>query len=76
MAKVTIIKEDIDPKLIKPNTLTNDCKFVLRATGEIDLVRSHKMVDVLDYYYDRFILLKRIWHAGGTRNPKFQEPEP
>ena len=75
MAKVTILKEDVDFKYVRKNTLTNDCKFVLRATGEVDLVRAYKAVDIFDYYYDRFIMLKKIWHAGGTRNPKFQEPE-
>ena len=50
MAKITILKEDVDPKYIRGNTLTNDCKFVLRATGEVDLVRSYKAVDIFDYY--------------------------
>jgi hypothetical protein len=75
MTKVSILLENIDPTDIEPRRLTNDCKFVQRTTGEIDLVRCHKMVDIFDYYYDRTIKLSRIWHAGGTGNPKFQKPD-
>jgi hypothetical protein len=70
-----ILKEDIDLAALKPRNLTNDCKLVRRETGEIDLVRCYKMVTIFDYYWDRGIKILRIWSAGGTRNPKFQEPE-
>jgi len=70
-----ILKEDIDLASLQPRNLTNDCKLVRRGTGEIDLVRSHKSVSIFDYYWDRAIPILKIWSAGGTRNPKFQEPE-
>jgi hypothetical protein len=70
-----ILKEDVDLTHINPRNLTNDCKFVRRATGEIDLVRCYKSVSIFDYYWDRGIKILKIWHAGGSRNPKFQEPE-
>jgi hypothetical protein len=69
------LKEDVDLTHINPRNLTNDCKFVRRATGEIDLVRCYKSVSIFDYYWDRGIKILKIWHAGGSRNPKFQEPE-
>lgn len=70
-----VLKEDVDLATLSVNKLTNDCKLVRRATGEIDLVRSHKASKVFDFYWDNGIKILRIWHAGGTRNPKFQEPE-
>ncbi len=70
-----VLSADIDLAMIDPRKLTNDCKFVRRADGTIDLVRSYNSVKVFDYYWDRSIKILRIWHAGGTRNPKFQEPE-
>jgi hypothetical protein len=70
-----ILKEDVDLTHINPRNLTNDCKFVRRATGEIDLVRCYKSVSIFDYYWDRGIKILKIWHAGGSRNPKFQSPE-
>jgi hypothetical protein len=70
-----ILKEDVDLTHINPRNLTNDCKLVRRATGEIDLVRCYKSVSIFDYYWDRGIKILKIWHAGGSRNPKFQEPE-
>jgi hypothetical protein len=70
-----VLKEDVDIAMLVPKQLTNDCKFVRRATGEIDLVRCYKAVRIFDYYWDRGIKILKIWHSGGTRNPKFQEPE-
>jgi hypothetical protein len=70
-----ILREDIDLADINPRNLTNDCKLVRRATGEIDLVRGYSSVKIFDYYWDRGIAILRIWHSGGTRNPKFQQPE-
>jgi hypothetical protein len=70
-----ILKEDIDLAVINPRNLTNDCKFVHKESGEIDLVRECNSVRIFDYYWDRSIKILKIWHAGGTRNPKFQQPE-
>ncbi len=70
-----ILKEDVDLASLQPRNLTNDCKLVRRATGEVDLVREYNSVRIFDHYWDRGIRILRIWHAGGSRNPKFQEPE-
>jgi hypothetical protein len=70
-----ILREDVDLASIDPRKLTNDCKYVRRANGNIDLVRSYSSVKVFDHYWDRGIRILRIWHSGGTRNPKFQQPE-
>jgi hypothetical protein len=70
-----VLKEDICTADVNPKNLTTDCKFVKRETGEVDLVRAKAMVHVFDYYWDRAIKILKIWHAGGTRNPKFMEPE-
>ena len=70
-----ILKEDVDLATLQVRKLTNDCKFVRRATGEIDLVREYSSVRIFDYYWDRGIKILRIWHSGGIRNPKFQQPE-
>lgn len=70
-----ILKEDVDLASMNPRSLTNDCKFVLRSSGEIDLVREYSSVRIFDFYWDRCIKIQKIWHAGGTRNPKFQQPE-
>jgi hypothetical protein len=70
-----VLKEDVDLASLQPRNLTNDCKLVRRATGEVDLVRCYKNVSIFDYYWDRGIEILKIWTAGGTRNPKFQEPE-
>jgi hypothetical protein len=70
-----VLAENIDLASIHTQTLTNDCKFVRRVTGEVDLVRCHKSVHIFDYYWDRGIKILKIWHAGGIRNPRVQEPE-
>lgn len=70
-----VLKEEVDLKAIDPRNLTNDCKFVRRVTGEVDIVREFSSVRVFDYYWDRGIKIEKIWHSGGTRNPKFQQPE-
>ena len=70
-----ILKEDIDLANLNVKALTNDCKFVQRLSGEVDLVREYSSVRVFDYYWDRGIKIEKIWHSGGTRNPKFQQPE-
>ena len=70
-----ILKEDVDLTQINPHSLTNDCKYVRRSTGEIDLVREYSAVRIFDHYWDRGVKILKIWHAEGTRNPKLQEPE-
>lgn len=70
-----VLSENVDVAALEPRTLTNDCKFVRRSCGVVDLVRSYSSVKVFDYYWDRGIKIVKIWHAGGTRNPKFQQPE-
>jgi hypothetical protein len=70
-----ILKEDVAIQDVNPRNLTSDCKFVRRATGEVDIVRAKAMVHVFDYYWDKAICITKIWHTGGTRNPKFMEPE-
>lgn len=75
MSKCRILKEQVWPEEVHPRQLTNDCYFVHRADGQVDIARAGKMVEVFDVYHDLGILLTRIRHAGGRRNPKFQEPE-
>lgn len=70
-----ILQKDIDPSSINPRKLTSDCKYVRRANGTIDLVREYSPVRIFDHYWDQGIHIKKIWHAGGTRNPKFEQPE-
>ena len=70
-----ILREDVDLAALNVKTLTNDCKFVRRTTGEVDLVRGYSSVKIFDYYWDRGIKILKIWHSGGNRNPKFQQPE-
>jgi hypothetical protein len=70
-----ILKEDVDPRAIHPRDLTTDCYYVHRIDGQVDLARAGGMVHVFDTYHDYGIKLKRIKHAGGYRNPKFQEPQ-
>lgn len=70
-----VLREDVDLTQIDPKKLTNDCKFVKRLTGEIDLVREYSSVRVFNHYWDRGIKIVKIWHSGGTRNPKFQQPD-
>jgi hypothetical protein len=70
-----LLRADLDPNEIDSRNLTNDCKYVERVNGRIDLVREFSSVRIFNHYWDQGIRIKRIWHAGGTRNPKFQEPE-
>jgi hypothetical protein len=75
MTRMQILREDVDLATLNPRNLTNDCKFVERGNGRIDLVREYNSVRIFDHYWDQGIRIRRIWHAGGTRNPKFQQPE-
>jgi len=70
-----ILKKDVDKSEIHPRDLTTDCYFVHRKDGQVDIAKAGKMVEVFDAYYDLGVLLCRIEHAGGRRNPKFQEPQ-
>jgi hypothetical protein len=67
-----IVKENIELSEISLRELNTDCHTVTREDGIIDLVRSHSMVDIFDFYYDRKIKLKRIEVSGGTLNPRLQ----
>lgn len=68
-----IIKEDVDPRDIHPRDLTNDCYYVYRKDGQVDIARG-TMVRIFDTYHDLRIILVKIKHAEGRLNPKFQEP--
>lgn len=70
-----LLCENVEIAAIEPRTLTNDCKFVRKASGAVDLVRGYSSVKIFDHYWDRGVKIVKIWHAGGTRNPKFQQPE-
>ena len=70
-----ILREDLDLESLDTKKLTNDCKLVRRKDGSIDLVREYSSVRIFDFYWDLGIHISRIWHAGGSRNPKFQSPE-
>lgn len=70
-----ILKEDVDTSKLQTGGLTNDCKFIHRKDGSIDLVRGSSSVRIFDNYWDKGIEITKIEHAGGTRNPKFQSPE-
>ena len=70
-----LLRSDLDPTEINPRNLTSDCKYVEKTNGRVDLVKEVSSVRVFDYYWDQGVRIRRIWHAGGTRNPKFQEPE-
>lgn len=76
-SKIRVVAEQVDLPSLEVKCLTNDV-YAIRyeddGTEWVDLVRG-KMVDVFDAYYDSGFLVRRIWHAGGRRNPKFQECE-
>lgn len=72
---MNILRKDVDLAMLDAKKLTNDCKLVRRADGTIDLVREYSSVRIFDFYWDQGIRIKKIWHAGGSRNPKFQQPE-
>lgn len=70
-----IVKTDVDPRDIHPRDLTTDCYYVHHKSGQIDIARAGKMVDIFDTFHDLGIVLTRIKHSGGRRNPKFQDPQ-
>jgi len=70
-----LLRENVNLSEINSTTLTNDCKFVKRVSGQIDLVKCTSSSKVFDHYWDLGIHLAAIWQAGGSRNPKFEEPE-
>lgn len=74
-ASAKILREGVDVGAIHPRDLTTDCYFVHRIDGQVDVARAGAMVHVFDTYHEYGILLRRIEHAGGRRNPKFQDPE-
>jgi hypothetical protein len=75
MSKVRVVAENVNPKELDPRKLTTDCLLVFRKDGSTDMVRSYRKVEVFDLYYDLGIKLTQIECAGGTRNPKLQEPD-
>ena len=68
------LKESIDPNDFAPKDLTNDCYFVFREGGTVDLVSSQKRVDIFDIYWDLGVKLVEIRPAGGHLNPRIAEP--
>ena len=70
-----VLCENVEVEALNVKLLTNDCKFVRKASGKVDLVRNYSSVRIFDFYWDLGIKITAIWHAGGTRNPKFQAPE-
>lgn len=75
--KIKIVAEHADLPALDEKLLTNDVKAILYEEDgkeSVDLVRGG-VVDVFDAYYDLGYSVKRIWHAGGRRNPKMQECE-
>lgn len=72
--KVTVVAENVKLYEIDPRKLTSDCMTVIRKDGVVDIVRSYKMVDIFDFYYDLEIELQKILLSGGVLNPKTQSP--
>lgn len=76
-AKIKVVAEHVDLPSLDTGYLTNNV-YAIRYKEDgrewVDLVQG-KMVDAFDVYYDLGMEVKRIWHAGGRRNPKFQECE-
>lgn len=70
-----VLRENVDLTDLDSRKLTNDCKLVGRSNGTVDLVKEFSSVRIFDHYWDRGIQIKKIWHAGGSRNPKTQQPE-
>lgn len=68
------------PEQYKDKSLPTDCKLVTyEYEGEIyiDVVRSGKMVNVFDMYYDKFgsKSIKSITFGYGTVNPRIWCPK-
>lgn len=72
--KVTVVAENVKLYEVDPRKLTSDCMTVIRKDGIVDVVRSYKMVDIFDFYYDLGIELQKILLTGGVLNPKTQSP--
>lgn len=70
----TVLKENIQIEDVKRTDLTTDCHFVHRKDGQVDVARGN-LVGIFDDYYDRKVLLNKIEVAGGTLNPKLNEPQ-
>jgi hypothetical protein len=70
-----VLCENVEVEALDVKLLTNDCKFVRKSSGKVDLVRCYSSVRIFDFYWDLGIKITAIWHAGGIRNPKFQSPE-
>lgn len=75
MNKIKVVKEDVDPNILRLSNLTSDCMLVERTDGICDLVRSYKMVDVFDVYHDLGVGVRSIRLLGGSLNPKNHNPK-
>jgi hypothetical protein len=76
-SKIRVVAEHVDLPSLDKKYLTNDVYAISYeddGRGYVDLARG-RMVDVFDAYYDTGFVVKRIWHAGGYRNPKLHECE-
>ena len=77
-SKIRVVAEHADLPSLDKKYLTNDVYAISYKEYDgrkwVDLVRG-RMVDVFDAYYDTGFVVRRIWHAGGYRNPKHQECE-
>lgn len=74
---IRIVAENADLSSLDKRFLTNDVYAILYCEDKndhVDLIKG-KMVDIFDAYYDLGVEIKRIWHAGGYRNPKLQSCE-
>lgn len=69
-----VLKEGITLNEFPAKDLTNDCYYVFLEGGNIDLVRSQKMVDIFDTYWDLGKKLIEIRPSGGHLNPRTTEP--
>lgn len=70
-----VVYTNATPELYKDKSLPTDCKLITyEYEGEtyIDVVRSGKMVNVFDMYYDKFgsKAIKSITFGYGTVNPR------
>jgi hypothetical protein len=77
--KIKIIGEHVDLASLNRKFLTNNVYAVGYVEEDsdkewVDLTQG-RPVDIFDAYYDVGCLVKAIWHAGGSRNPKSQVSE-
>ena len=76
-SKIRVIAEHADLPSLDERYLTNNIYAVrYEEDGKewVDLVQG-KMSDIFDTYYDLGYGVRAISHAGGSRNPKFNNCE-